>query len=502
MPERPQVLYTHDDQDGGHLVIDTDNIGVWGQAEGAQTDLPTGAEAVKAAEAMLVGGKAGTHLVIERTQLHRMLHAREEKGALSMRTRTMDAIHAPHALRHADTQDWACATISRIPLLEDPLDPAQVPVPTSAPADAEIDALLAPIAQRAEAAPNGKHRLEAAGEINDRHYLIPDLIRDPRGLNALDVGTDEALGEFLAHAIDDIPTLVTLVRDLVQERATTREVLHDLRNNLMAATWEAEAARGRAADMDEDITWLESQRERYRTAWTSARRRARTRRVPLPALESATLFATARAAVRYVDGEGWFVREPGDPAGEGHLTGYAVPDAIVRALLPLIPARTTGPDQLPPLPLPLNLPCGHTSLPDPTALHGHDQAKAEVSCPQCQHTALAADCAPAVSLDHIRDRHSRAAEHWYMRTPQGHWEVGSADRLEPVAILEGDNPQGRADAAFLIAAHHDMGHLLDLVERLHRQRDLAIAHDRQPYPTAHAYQVLAQAHRDRTTGTT
>lgn len=500
--ERPRVLYTHEDQDGGHLVIDTETIGVWGQDEGAQTELPMGAEAVKASEAMLVAGKAGTHLVIEQTQLHRMLRASQEKGALSMRTRAMGAVHAPHALRHVDTQDWACATIRRIPLLEDPLDPAQVPVPTSAPADAEIDALLAPIAQRADAAPTGVYQVGASptgsyqvGEVTDRYYTIPGLVRGPRGLNSLNVGTDQALGEFFAHAFEDVPTLVALARALVEERATTREILHDLRNQLMETTWEAEAARSRAEDMKEDIAWLESQRDRYRTAWTSARRRARQGSLPAPA--STTLFAAARAAVHYVDGEGWFVREPGDPAGEGELAGYAVPDAMVRALLPLIPAHTPGPEQFPPLPLPLDLPCGHTGLPDPNALH--DQDSAEVLCPECQHTAAVAECTQAVSLDRIRDRHSRAAENWYMRAPQGRWEVGSADRLEPVAALEAD-PQGSADAVFLIAAHHDMGHLLNLVDRLHRQRDLAIAHDRQPYRTlADASQIQASQARPDTT---
>lgn len=41
--------------------------------------------------------------------------------------------------------------------------------------------------------------------------------------------------------------------------------------------------------------------------------------------------------------------------------------------------------------------------------------------------------------------------------------------------------------------HPDVADLLGLIDRLAQQRDLAIAHDRQPYPTAHAYEQTCRA---------
>lgn len=329
------------------------------------------------------------------------------------------------------------------------------------------------------------------GRIEQIRGRFDDLPAGPWKLVPVGDFHERGLGETVAAAREDVPFLLGVIDRLAAELDLARERIDDLGLNLLAAQDMMDAAAAHAQETAADMAWVEAQRDRYRIAWTSARRRARRTRSATAGID--TLRRAARAAVYYVDGEGWFVRDPEDPVGEGHLTEFRVVDAIVDALLPLVSATTPAPQEMPPLPVPLHLPCGHTALPDPTDLR--DDAHQTVTCPECGEQAPAADCTPTVDLDEIIARHGRASAHWYFRTVNGTEEIGSAERLQPVATLDGTTPQARADAGFLASAHSDVSALLALVHRLRSQRDLAIAHDRQPYPTAHAYQTLASALR-------
>lgn len=79
----------------------------------------------------------------------------------------------------------------------------------------------------------------------------------------------------------------------------------------------------------------------------------------------------------------------------------------------------------------------------------------ETWCTACGDQTPLADCPARPDLDAIRARHQAS--------PPDEW------------------------------FHDDIADLLGLVDRLVQQRDLAIAHDRQPYPTAHAYQETCRA---------
>jgi hypothetical protein len=53
--------------------------------------------------------------------------------------------------------------------------------------------------------------------------------------------------------------------------------------------------------------------------------------------------------------------------------------------------------------------------------------------------------------------------------------------------------QAVANAEFIAHAHQDIPRLISRVREAERERDLAVAHDRQPYPTAYAYEKVCAA---------
>jgi hypothetical protein len=55
-----------------------------------------------------------------------------------------------------------------------------------------------------------------------------------------------------------------------------------------------------------------------------------------------------------------------------------------------------------------------------------------------------------------------------------------------------DSPAAR-DACILAGAIREAKKLCDRAEEAERERDLAVAHDRQPYPAAHAYEKACEA---------
>lgn len=112
------------------------------------------------------------------------------------------------------------------------------------------------------------------------------------------------------------------------------------------------------------------------------------------------------------------------------------------------------------------------------------------ACPKCQSSIL---------LDAIEARAEAA-------TP-GPWVQGHHVQ-EPRALCPRDNMfmsllgldkdgmaivAEEADAAFIAHARADVPALVKRVRELERERDLAIAHDRQPYPTAEAYEKACAA---------
>ena len=54
-----------------------------------------------------------------------------------------------------------------------------------------------------------------------------------------------------------------------------------------------------------------------------------------------------------------------------------------------------------------------------------------------------------------------------------------------------------ADAALIVASVNAAPALLADIDRLTQERDLAVAHDRQPYPTAAAYEAVCAALHER-----
>lgn len=80
----------------------------------------------------------------------------------------------------------------------------------------------------------------------------------------------------------------------------------------------------------------------------------------------------------------------------------------------------------------------------------------------------------------------------------------SPDRVALIRYFPGafsfPHAEARADAEFIAHAREDIALLLEENEQLKRERDEAVAHDRQPYPTAWAYEQSCKAleeHRDR-----
>jgi F0F1-type ATP synthase membrane subunit b/b' len=104
-------------------------------------------------------------------------------------------------------------------------------------------------------------------------------------------------------------------------------------------------------------------------------------------------------------------------------------------------------------------------------------------------------------LDNIRERHNDIAH------LAGPWtDDRAAD--DTIEIRTGDDDRiavlpdwAGSVGHFLINARQDIASLIAEVDRLRaelarvtEERDLAVAHDTQPYPTQHAYDALAAAH--------
>jgi hypothetical protein len=102
-----------------------------------------------------------------------------------------------------------------------------------------------------------------------------------------------------------------------------------------------------------------------------------------------------------------------------------------------------------------------------------------------------------VDVDAARARANAATPGpWVLSEPQGNW-------IWP--HICNTYASKRADAVFIAAARSDVPALADEVERLRAEvarvsieRDLAVAHDRQPYPTAWAYERVCELMHERT----
>ena len=93
------------------------------------------------------------------------------------------------------------------------------------------------IEKRANAATEGPWELEKIGDFHDPGWMIADIIRDPKGTNALNIGTDKALGEFISSARTDVPALVARVRELEAERDLLQRQL-DTAEGKRPGTWD------------------------------------------------------------------------------------------------------------------------------------------------------------------------------------------------------------------------------------------------------------------------
>lgn len=116
------------------------------------------------------------------------------------------------------------------------------------------------IEQRYNAATEGPWGLERVGDFHDPGWMIADIIRDPKGDNALDFGTDKALGTFVAASRTDVPDMVARVRELEGELDDTAEVknaqlaeVNRQRNALMTRARGLEAELGAAVGTAEAL---------------------------------------------------------------------------------------------------------------------------------------------------------------------------------------------------------------------------------------------------------
>lgn len=118
----------------------------------------------------------------------------------------------------------------------------------------------------------------------------------------------------------------------------------------------------------------------------------------------------------------------------------------------------------------------------------------ETWCTHCGDQTPVEQCQGRPDLDAIGARLGQASGGtWRMRIIGAKVEVGTDIQAAPVAVVGQRSPQAQADGEFIARARADIADLLGLVGRLAQQRDLAIAHDRQPYPTAHAYEQACRA---------
>ncbi|WP_418060789.1 hypothetical protein [Pimelobacter simplex] len=92
-------------------------------------------------------------------------------------------------------------------------------------ASTDLDDTLANIRARAEAATPGPWFVEPCGDFGAKTALIPDVLRERYGANALNCGEDFATAEFIAHARADVELLLTLVDEQRAVIARVREVL-------------------------------------------------------------------------------------------------------------------------------------------------------------------------------------------------------------------------------------------------------------------------------------
>lgn len=116
----------------------------------------------------------------------------------------------------------------------------------------DLDAIEA----RAHAVKDGSWSLEKVGDFHQTEWMIPDIIRDPKGTNALDFGADKALGEFVQHAREDVLALTARVRELEAENKGLRDQIDRDQHESMAKNEQKERLKrliGGLIEMTEDL---------------------------------------------------------------------------------------------------------------------------------------------------------------------------------------------------------------------------------------------------------
>ena len=106
---------------------------------------------------------------------------------------------------------------------------------------------LEAIKARAQAATPGEWYVERCGDFDDPSFIIAGVVRDRYGDNALNCGSDEALGQFIAHARTDVPALVAEVERLTAERDIWQERAHNAEEALDRLKALADSIRAKQA---------------------------------------------------------------------------------------------------------------------------------------------------------------------------------------------------------------------------------------------------------------
>jgi hypothetical protein len=75
-----------------------------------------------------------------------------------------------------------------------------------------ITALCDQLDQLREAATPGPWQLDKGGDYHQPWWHAPDVLREPYGRNALDVGGDEATGALIVAAVNALPRLTAALR--------------------------------------------------------------------------------------------------------------------------------------------------------------------------------------------------------------------------------------------------------------------------------------------------
>ncbi|WP_435110195.1 ParB N-terminal domain-containing protein [Nocardiopsis synnemataformans] len=113
---------------------------------------------------------------------------------------------------------------------------------------------LEAIEARYNAVTEGPWSLEKVGDWHDPGWMIDGICRDRYGLNSLSIGEDKALGEFVAHAREDVPALVARVRELKEENQRMRA---DLESATSVQVWPLARILSEVHCGSQDWTWEE-----------------------------------------------------------------------------------------------------------------------------------------------------------------------------------------------------------------------------------------------------